>query len=131
MIDTHAHHWDLRRFQYPWLDDPAFDELRNDYCPADYRADAAGVDVEGWIHIQAEVDHQLDPMGETAWVATLAEEATAAGLPGPWRVLSTPTCGLPTSVRRCTICPTSSVLRFSAAPHDTSTEYRSDSAEWL
>ena len=83
MIDTHVHHWDLRRFQYPWLDDPAFDELRNDCLPADYRADDAGVDVEGWVHIRAEVDHQLDPVGETAWVATLAEEATAAGLPGP------------------------------------------------
>ena len=39
--------------------------------------------VDGWVHIQAEVDHQLDPVAETAWVESLAEEASAAGLPGP------------------------------------------------
>ena len=47
MIDTHVHHWDLARFRYPWLDDPAFDDLHKDYLPADYRADAAGAAVEG------------------------------------------------------------------------------------
>jgi predicted TIM-barrel fold metal-dependent hydrolase len=36
--------------------------LRNDYLPADYRADIGGVPVEGWVHVQAEVDHQLDPV---------------------------------------------------------------------
>jgi predicted TIM-barrel fold metal-dependent hydrolase len=61
MIDTHVHHWDLSRFRYPWLDDPAFDELRKDYLPTDYRADVVAGAVAGWVHIQAEVDHQLDP----------------------------------------------------------------------
>ena len=83
MIDTHVHHWELGRFRYPWLDDAAFDDLRKDYFPADYRADAAEMPVDGWVHIQAEVDHQLDPVAETAWVESLAEEASAAGLPGP------------------------------------------------
>jgi hypothetical protein len=53
MIDTHVHHWDLSKFRYPWLDDPAFDDLRKNYLPADYRADAAETAVEGWVHIQA------------------------------------------------------------------------------
>ena len=83
MIDTHVHHWELGRFRYPWLDDAAFDDLRKDYFPADYRADAAEMPVDGWVHIQAEVDHQLEPVAETAWVESLAEEASAAGLPGP------------------------------------------------
>ena len=83
MIDTHVHHWELGRFRYPWLDDTAFDDLRKDYFPPDYRADAAEMPVDGWVHIQAEVDHQLDPVAETAWVESLAEEASAAGLPGP------------------------------------------------
>ena len=83
MIDTHVHHWDLGRFRYPWLDDAAFDDLRKDYLPADYRADSADATVEGWVHIQAEVDHQLDPVAETAWVESLAGDARASGLPGP------------------------------------------------
>jgi predicted TIM-barrel fold metal-dependent hydrolase len=83
MIDTHVHHWELGRFRYPWLDDAAFDALRKDYLPADYRADAAGASVEGWVHMQAEIDHQLNPVAETAWVGSLAEEASASGAPGP------------------------------------------------
>lgn len=83
MIDTHVHHWELGRFRYPWLDAPAFDDLREDYLPADYRADVAGAPVLGWVHIQAEVDHQLDPVRETAWVSALAEDASASDLPGP------------------------------------------------
>lgn len=83
MIDTHVHHWELGRFRYPWLDDPAFDDLRKNYLAADYRADVAGAPVQGWVHIQAEVDHQLDPVRETAWVSALAEEASASRLPGP------------------------------------------------
>jgi predicted TIM-barrel fold metal-dependent hydrolase len=83
LIDAHVHHWDLGRFRYPWLDDAEFAALRVDYLPADYRADAAAVPVEGWVHVQAEVDHAVDPVAETAWVSVLADEARAAGVPGP------------------------------------------------
>jgi predicted TIM-barrel fold metal-dependent hydrolase len=83
MIDTHVHHWDLDRFHYPWLDAPAFDDLRSDYLPAQYCRDAAAATVEGWVHIEAEIDHQLDPVAETAWLASLAQEARASQLPGP------------------------------------------------
>jgi predicted TIM-barrel fold metal-dependent hydrolase len=83
MIDTHVHLWDLARFRYPWMDDPAFDDLRKDYLPADYRAEAAETAVDGWIHMQAEIDHQLDPVAETEWVGALAEEGSASGVPGP------------------------------------------------
>ena len=83
LIDTHVHHWDLARFRYPWLDDAAFDDIRAAYLPADYRAEVTGVPVEGWVHVQAEVDHQLDPVAETAWIASLADEARASVLPGP------------------------------------------------
>ena len=83
MIDTHVHHLDLKRFRYPWLDDPEFEPLRTDYLPADYRADAGDVDAEGWVHVQADVDHHTDPVEETSWISRLAEEARASGLPGP------------------------------------------------
>jgi predicted TIM-barrel fold metal-dependent hydrolase len=83
MIDTHVHHLDLERFRYPWLDDDEFDVLRRDYLPDDYRADATGTGLEGWVHVQAEVDHALDPVEETAWVSGLADEARLKCLPGP------------------------------------------------
>ena len=83
LIDTHVQHWDLDRFRYPRMDDSAFDDLRKDYLPADYRADAAEAAVEGWVHIQAEVDHRLDPVAETEWVRSLAEEASGSSAPGP------------------------------------------------
>ena len=83
MIDAHVHHWQLDRFRYPWLDASEFAQLRADYLPDDFRADADGVAMEGWVHIQAEADHAGDPVAETAWVAALAEQARGAGLPGP------------------------------------------------
>src|SRR4029453_4588568 len=76
MIDTHVHHWDLERFRYPWLDDPAFDDLRKDYLPADYWADAVEAPVEGWVHIQAEVDHQFDPVAAPGGLGSLPPEGT-------------------------------------------------------
>jgi len=51
VIDARVHHWVLERFRYPWLDDAAFEALRADYLPADYRADAAGMPVDGWVHV--------------------------------------------------------------------------------
>jgi predicted TIM-barrel fold metal-dependent hydrolase len=86
VIDSHVHHLDLRRFRYPWLDGEEFDALRRDYLPADYRAELAAspdASVQGWVHVQAEVDHTIDPVRETAWVSELAERAAGEGLPGP------------------------------------------------
>ena len=83
LIDAHVHHVDLGRFRYPWLQHPDFAALRAGYLPADYQADAAGRPVAGWVHVQAEVDHALDSVAETAWVSALAAEARAAGVPGP------------------------------------------------
>jgi len=83
MIDAHVHHWDLDQFRYPWLDDPAFEALRASYLPRDYRADSAGLPVEGWVHVQAEVDHSIDPVKETEWVSALADEARAIDASGP------------------------------------------------
>ncbi|MGN6166762.1 MAG: amidohydrolase family protein [Solirubrobacteraceae bacterium] len=85
MIDTHVHHFDLVRFRYPWLDHPEFDALRRNYLPGDYRGDlaAAATGLEGWVHVQAEVDHAIDPVQETAWVSELADQAREEGVPGP------------------------------------------------
>ena len=75
MIDTHVHHFDLEQFRYPWLDDPEFGSLRGDYLPTDYRAEDANTQLDGWVHVQAEVDHGIDPVRENhvagrAWLLT-------------------------------------------------------------
>ena len=93
MIDTHVHHFDLERFRYPWLEDPECDELRRDYSPEQYRADVGDHGLEGWVHVQAEVDHAADPVQETAWVTTLAEQATRGRRDQRrWRASCSPTC---------------------------------------
>jgi predicted TIM-barrel fold metal-dependent hydrolase len=83
VIDTHVHHFDLERFRYPWLEDPEFADLRHDYSPEQYRADVGDHGLEGWVHVQAEVDHAADPVQETAWVTTLAQQASAASETAP------------------------------------------------
>lgn len=71
IVDTHLHFLDLGRFSYPWLDHPAFASLRDGYLPDDWAHDAAGREVVAAVHVQAEVDHGVDPVEETAWLASL------------------------------------------------------------
>lgn len=72
VVDAHLHLWDLSRFRYPWLADDGSAQLRHDYLVADWRRDAAGVEVAATVHVQAELDHTTDPVRETAWLAQLA-----------------------------------------------------------
>jgi predicted TIM-barrel fold metal-dependent hydrolase len=71
IVDTHLHFLDLDRFAYPWLEDPDFAFLRSGYLPADWRADVGERTVLAGVHVQAEVDHAVDPVEETAWVDSL------------------------------------------------------------
>lgn len=98
-VDAHIHQWDpfttprvvsgpakiLRRapFLKPLLmrmfpravrdfaGDPRY--LLNRYLPDDYAADAAGVDVESVVHIEAawQAERPIDAVDETRWVAAL------------------------------------------------------------
>jgi predicted TIM-barrel fold metal-dependent hydrolase len=73
VVDAHLHLWDVGRTRYPWMDDPHLGEsLRQNYLPPDFRLDAAEVDVLATVHVQAEVDHAIDPVEETAWLSGLA-----------------------------------------------------------
>jgi len=83
VIDTHVHHFDLQRFHYPWLDGPDVQELRHDYLPEQFRVDVGGLHLEGWVHVQAEVDHAADPVLETEWISDLGRQASAADVTGP------------------------------------------------
>jgi len=78
IVDAHAHFWKLDRFDYPWLADPGAEGLDHDYLPEELATDIGDLPVRAIVHVQAEMDHALDPAAETAWLASLKE----AGGPG-------------------------------------------------
>jgi len=73
IVDTHLHFLDFQRFEYPWTEDPDWTFLRTGYLPEDWRRDVGERTVLAGVHVQAEVDHAVDPVEETAWLDTLAE----------------------------------------------------------
>lgn len=77
IVDAHLHLWDLARFRYPWLADADSAPLRHDYLVEDWCRDADGVDVAATVHVQAELDHAVDPVRETEWLASLVADGAA------------------------------------------------------
>lgn len=77
-IDTHIHFWDLAKFRYPWLESEEAAQWRSNYLPADFLKSAQGLDLRATVHVQAEVDHAIDPAAETRW---LEELRLATGVP--------------------------------------------------
>jgi predicted TIM-barrel fold metal-dependent hydrolase len=84
-VDAHIHLWDLRAIHYPWLTPPFTDDgpngsveaIARDYHVSDYRADAAGWNVVGAVHVDAGADAPL-ALEETRWLEGLA---LSSGLP--------------------------------------------------
>lgn len=68
VIDTHVHFWDLARFRYPWLDAEECAPFRSSYLPRQLIADFDDVNVTGLVHVQADIDRQIDPVEETKWL---------------------------------------------------------------
>ncbi|WP_214106805.1 amidohydrolase family protein [Acrocarpospora catenulata] len=81
IVDTHLHFLDLNHFDYPWLSGPGEEHLRHDYLPADWVQDAGSLDIIATVHIQAEVDHDTDPVAETSWLETIASSHNGIRLP--------------------------------------------------
>ncbi len=84
-VDAHVHFWDLAHLRYPWLQPPFADDgpngsvepIARTYQPGDYKAEAAGWNVVGAVHVDAGAD-AADALGETVWLEGLAAET---GLP--------------------------------------------------
>lgn len=84
-VDAHIHLWDLDRIRYPWLTPPFSDDgpngsvepIARNYLVEDYRADAAGWNVAGAVHVDAGADPAM-ALDETDWLEDVAE---ANGLP--------------------------------------------------
>ena len=87
IIDTHIHLWDLEKNHYPWLVEPIqhfagdFSPLAKSYLIGDLHDDASGVDLQKCVHIQAEFDHDQDPVIETAWLQSVADNPASRGMP--------------------------------------------------
>lgn len=75
LVDAHVHLWDLERFRYPWLEADDCAPLRSDYLATHLVADIGALDVRALVHVQADIDHDLDPVEETAWLASQVAEA--------------------------------------------------------
>ena len=81
IIDAHHHLWDLDRNYHPWLcDEPPiegrhgdYSAIRQSYLTAAFRHDWDGLRIVGSVYVEAEWD-PTDPVGETAWAASVAAE---------------------------------------------------------
>lgn len=84
-IDAHAHLWDLKRINYPWLTPPFSDDgpngsvepIARTYLLPDYFADAVGWDVRGIVHVDAGAVPEA-ALDETDWLQDMAD---ANGMP--------------------------------------------------
>ena len=88
IIDTHHHLWDLENNRYPWLQTPIdhfageYSKIRQTYLVKDLIADASvgSYELVKSVHVQAEWDHDRDPVGETAWLQGVADSPESNGL---------------------------------------------------
>ncbi len=86
-IDTHHHLWDLENNPYPWLQEGIdhfvgdYTPIRHSYLVSDFHRDAEGIPLKKSVHIQAEWDHNADPVGETAWLQGVADDPASRGMP--------------------------------------------------
>ncbi len=87
IIDPHHHLWDLERFRYPWLAEPVehfagdYAAIRRSYLVDDFLEDAKDVELVKSVHLQAELDHDDDPVKETVWLQAVAEDPASRGFP--------------------------------------------------
>lgn len=87
IADPHHHLWDLEKHHYPWLKNPVdhfagdYSPIRKTYLVGDFLADARGVDLVRSVHLQAEFDHEDDPVTETAWLQSVHDDPRSRGFP--------------------------------------------------
>ena len=81
IVDAHHHLWELSRFPYRWLAPDApprrfgdHSAIKQNYLPADYRADFSGLNLVGSVHVQANCG-ATDPVAETEWLQGLSDKS--------------------------------------------------------
>jgi predicted TIM-barrel fold metal-dependent hydrolase len=80
IIDPHHHLWDLEHYRYAWLQDGVqpivfgdYSAIRKSYLINDFLADARNQKVVKSVHIDVGYD-RTDPVGETRWLQSVADE---------------------------------------------------------
>ena len=68
VIDAHHHLWRYTPAEYGWIDD-SMQRLRQDFLPADLKAEMAAAGVDGSVAVQAR-----QTLEETHWLLDLADE---------------------------------------------------------
>lgn len=79
VIDTHVHFWNLEKLRYPWLESDAWRHLSEPFEPADLAA--MDSNVVATVHVQAEMDHDRDPVEETRWLDSLRRGTAPRAIP--------------------------------------------------
>ncbi len=86
-IDTHHHLWDLENNPYPWLVEPIdhfvgdYSTIRKSWLIDDLHKASINLDLLKSVHVQAEWDHDGDPVDETAWLQGVADDPESKGMP--------------------------------------------------
>lgn len=88
IIDAHHHLWDIENNPYPWLQGPIehfagdFTPIQRSYVMSEYLRNASEGPYElvKSVHVQCEWDEN-DSAGETAWLQSVADDATSQGMP--------------------------------------------------
>ena len=86
-IDTHHHLWDLENNPYPWLTDPIdhfvgdYSSIQKSWLISDLHEGAKNIPLVKSVHVQAEWDHNADPVGETAWLQSVADDPGSKSMP--------------------------------------------------
>lgn len=86
IVDPHIHFWDANSGNYPWLKTPSVVYSGdNRLLPRCYdansllkEAEAAGLDVVGTVHVEA---NPKDPIAEVQWLQAMAESESGRGHP--------------------------------------------------
>jgi len=70
VIDTHAHFWDVERFDYPWIE--AGSPFARSFLLDDYRRVSAEAPIAQMVFVECDA-HPRRSVAEAQWVAGLAE----------------------------------------------------------
>jgi L-fuconolactonase len=89
IVDSHVHLWDPTRFRMSWLD--GNERIGKPFGLAEYREHTAGLDVEGIVYLQVEVNPAYALL-EARWVADLPPDGPPILAIVPWAPLEDGDC---------------------------------------